>query len=74
MRPQVLRVFPEFITTTQEDAVNPFLTTIIIDGVVIAKGAFSNKKSSRQVRLRARRRRPPGRSSPSRGDICRQRW
>ena len=49
---KVLRCAPEFVVTTQEDPVNPYLTTIIIDGIVVARAGFSNKKMSRQVASR----------------------
>mmetsp|Transcript_23470 Transcript_23470/g.77931 ORF Transcript_23470/g.77931 Transcript_23470/m.77931 type:complete len:337 (+) Transcript_23470:1092-2102(+) len=42
----------EIVTTTEEDAVNPFLTTVLVEGIVIARGASNNKKSSRQVAAR----------------------
>jgi len=42
----------EIVTTTEEDAVNPFLTTVLVEGIVVARGASNNKKSSRQVAAR----------------------
>ena len=48
--PQVLRSAPEIVTETTEDSSNPFVTSVILDGVVVAKGGFTNKKMSRQVR------------------------
>ena len=50
--PKVFRCYPEFVTTTQEDAVNPYLTTVVMEGIVIARGAFTNKKMSRQIAAR----------------------
>ena len=49
----MLRCTPELVTTTTEDATNPFVTTVIIDGIVVARGAYSSKKASKQVRLRS---------------------
>ena len=49
MCPKLLRVFPEIVTTTSEDPHNPYTTTIICDDIIVARGAFSNKKVSRQV-------------------------
>ena len=46
---QVLRSYPEIVTETTEDPCNPFVTSVIMDGVVVARGGFTNKKSSRQV-------------------------
>jgi len=51
--PKVLRTFPEIVTETTEDPANPFLTSIILDGIVVARGGYSNKKASRQVASRA---------------------
>ena len=48
----MLRLYPEIVTETTEDPSNPFLTSVILDGVVVAKGGFTNKKSSRQVAAR----------------------
>jgi len=45
----------EIVTTTEEDAVNPFLTTVLVEGIVVARGASNNKKSSRQVAARQAR-------------------
>ena len=50
--PKVFRCYPEFPTTTQEDPINPYLTTVLMEGVVIARGAFTNKKMSRQLAAR----------------------
>ena len=50
--PKVFRCYPEFVTTTQQDAVNPYLTTVVMEGIVIARGAFTNKKMSRQIAAR----------------------
>tara|TARA_Y100000748_G_scaffold135503_1_gene113721 strand:+ start:125 stop:1378 length:1254 start_codon:yes stop_codon:yes gene_type:complete len=50
--PKVFRCYPEFVTTTQEDAVNPYLTTVVMEDIVIARGAFTNKKMSRQIAAR----------------------
>jgi dsRNA-specific ribonuclease len=50
--PKVFRCNPEFVTTTQQDPVNPFLTTVVMEGIVIARGAFTNKKMSRQLAAR----------------------
>lgn len=49
---RVLRCPIEFVVTTQEDPVNPYLTAIVCDGIVIARGAYINKKMSRQVASR----------------------
>lgn len=38
--------------TTQEDPVNPFLTTVVCEGIVVARAGYSNKKMSRQVAAR----------------------
>ena len=54
--PKVLRCFAEIVTETTEDPANPYLSTIVVDGVVVARGSFSNKKASRQV--------PPRRAAP----------
>jgi hypothetical protein len=50
--PKVLRSFPEVVTETTEDSSNPFVTSVILNGVVVAKGGFTNKKMSRQVAAR----------------------
>ena len=50
--PKVFRCLPEFVTTTQQDPVNPFLTTVVMENIVIARGAFTNKKMSRQLAAR----------------------
>jgi len=50
--PKVFRCYPEFVTTTQEDAVNPYLTTVVMEGIVVARGGFTNKKMSRQLAAR----------------------
>lgn len=50
--PKVLKCTPEFIVTTQEDPVNPYLTTIICEGIIVARAAYLNKKMSRQVAAR----------------------
>ena len=48
----VLKCPVEYVVTTQEDPVNPYLTAIVCDGIVIARGAYGNKKMSRQVASR----------------------
>ena len=48
----MLRSFPEIVTETTEDSSNPFVTSVILDGIVVAKGGFTNKKMSRQVAAR----------------------
>jgi hypothetical protein len=50
--PKVLACNAEFVVTTQEDPVNPYLTTIVCDGIVVAQAAYISKKHSRQVRAR----------------------
>ena len=50
--PKVLRLFPEVVTVTVEDHVAPYVTTIICDGLVVAKGSFSSKKMSKQIAAR----------------------
>ena len=50
--PKVLKCPPEFVVTTQEDPVNPYLTTIVCEGVVVAKAGFSSKRISRQLAAR----------------------
>ena len=50
--PKVFRCYPEFVTTTQQDAVNPYLTTVVMEGIVISRGGFTNKKMSRQIAAR----------------------
>ncbi len=50
--PKLFRCYPEFPTTTQEDAVNPYLTTVVMENIVIARGGFTNKKMSRQIAAR----------------------
>ena len=47
--PKVFRCYPEFVTTTQEDAVNPYLTTVVMEGIVVARGGFTNKKAPTNV-------------------------
>ena len=51
--PKVYKCFPEIITETTEDPANPFLTTVIMEGIILARGGYSNKKSSRQIAARA---------------------
>ena len=51
--PKVYKCFPEVVTETTEDPANPFLTTIIMEGMVVARGGYSNKKTSRQIAARA---------------------
>ena len=53
MCPKVFKCFPEVVTETTEDPANPFLTTIIMGGMVVARGSYSNKKTSRQIAARA---------------------
>jgi hypothetical protein len=49
---KVLKCQIEYVVTTQEDPVNPFLTTIVCEGIVVARAGYSNKKMSRQVASR----------------------
>jgi len=51
--PKVLKCPVEFIVTTQEDPVNPYLTTIVCEGIVVARAGYSSKRTSRQVCARA---------------------
>ena len=57
--PKVFRCYPEFVTTTQEDAVNPYLTTVVMEGIVVARGGFTNKKASNRNRSGRGPRPPP---------------
>ena len=41
--PKVLRLFPEVVTVTVEDPVAPYVTTIICDGLVVAKGSYISR-------------------------------
>ena len=50
--PKVLKCPVEFVVTTQEDPVNPYLTTIVCEGVVVAKAGYSSKRVSRQLAAR----------------------
>ena len=52
--PKVFRCYPEFVTTTQEDAVNPYLTTVVMEGIVVARGGFTNKKARNLIGRRPR--------------------
>ncbi|KAL3900777.1 MAG: hypothetical protein SGPRY_012393, partial [Prymnesium sp.] len=47
--PKVLRCFPEIVSVTSEDPTNPFLTSVLVDGVLVARGRASSKKASRQA-------------------------
>ena len=49
LAPKLLKCHPEFIVTTQEDPVDPYLCSIICEGIVIARAGYLNKKASRQV-------------------------
>ena len=53
MCPKVYKCFPEVITETTEDPANPFLTTVIMEGIIVSRGGYSNKKTSRQIAARA---------------------
>ena len=47
--PAVLSATPEFVVTMQEDSANPYLATIVCEGIVIARGSWHSKKVARQV-------------------------
>ena len=77
MCPKLLRVFPEIVTTTSEDPHNPYTTTIICDDIIVARGAFSNKRVSRQVRrhpMRVAGKQPADDAGVLTPLSCRGRW
>jgi hypothetical protein len=48
--PQALFCSIEYVATTEADPTNPFLTCVIVEGVVVARGASTTKKASKAVR------------------------
>lgn len=45
---KVLKCSPEFIVTTQEDPINPYLTTIVCDGIVVAQETTAQPFQTRE--------------------------
>lgn len=45
----VLKTMPKYEVTAQEDPRNPFLTVVLVNGDVMGRGAFSNKKTSKRL-------------------------
>ena len=46
--PKVWHCYPEITPTTEQDPNNPYLCTIVMEGIVIAKGGGSSKKKANQ--------------------------
>ena len=51
--PKVWSCYPEFAPTQVEDPTNPYQCTIVVEGIVIAKGGGTSKKKANQNAARA---------------------